>query len=413
MRLEKESLPKGWIKTKLENVINLSNEKFNPASNENKTFIGLEHIEKNTMRIIEKGESKNLTSTKTKFRSGDILYGKLRPYLNKICIPDFNGVCSTDILVFSKNPYRSSKYIALLLSQSKFVRFANRNSTGVQHPRIKFDIMSQFQIPLPPLNEQKRIVQKIESILSQIDAGKKRLDEVRKLLKQNKQSVLKSAFEGNLVPQDPNDESSEILLKRIHGDSKELIFEKDNIPKEWVKIKIKNICELIGGGTPSRQKIEYFEGNITWLTPTEISKEKIVRINSSREKITKLGLKKSSAKIIPTNSVLLTSRASIGYVAIAGIGVTTNQGFTSFVCNQTTYNYFLAYWLFGNKDELESQATGTTFKEISKSKIRELIIPLPPLNEQKRIVSKIESILGRIDANFVKTKMLTLIHDTI
>ena len=191
MRLEKESLPKGWIKTKLENVINLSNEKFNPASNENKTFIGLEHIEKNTMRIIEKGESKNLTSTKTKFRSGDILYGKLRPYLNKICIPDFNGVCSTDILVFSKNPYRSSKYIALLLSQSKFVRFANRNSTGVQHPRIKFDIMSQFQIPLPPLNEQKRIVQKIESILSQIDAGKKRLDEVKKLLKQAKQSVLK------------------------------------------------------------------------------------------------------------------------------------------------------------------------------------------------------------------------------
>ena len=201
------------------------------------------------------------------------------------------------------------------------------------------------------------------------------------------------------VPQDPNDEPAKILLQKIHKNSnKELVFEKDNLPEGWIKTKLGNICELIGGGTPSRQKIEYFEGDIIWLTPTEIPKEKIVRIKDSREKITKLGLSKSSAKIIPTDSVLLTSRASIGYVAIAGINVTTNQGFASFVCNQAMYSYFLAYWLFGNKDLLESKATGTTFKEISKSTLRELFIPFPSLNEQKRIVTKIESIFAQIDA---------------
>ncbi len=102
---------------------------------------------------------------------------------------------------------------------------------------------------------------------------------------------------------------------------------KENLPKGWVKTKIELICDLIGGGTPSRKNLEYFkDGQIIWLTPTEINKEKILKINSSKENITELGLTKSSAKLIPRNAVLLTSRASIGYVAIAETTVTTNQG---------------------------------------------------------------------------------------
>ena len=113
----------------------------------------------------------------------------------------------------------------------------------------------------------------------------------------------------------------------------ELVLEKhDELPKNWIKAKLNDLCELIGGGTPSRNNSEYFGGNIIWLTPTEIPKNTITRINDSREKITDLGLKKSSARIIPKESVLLTSRASIGYVAIAGDNVTTNQGFASFIC---------------------------------------------------------------------------------
>ena len=151
------------------------------------------------------------------------------------------------------------------------------------------------------------------------------------------------------------------------------------------------------GGTPSRSNPEYFGGNIIWLTPTEIPKNTIVRINNSKEKITDLGLKKSSARIIPKESVLLTSRASIGYVAIAGDEVTTNQGFASFICHKPLLNYYLAHWLVGNKKNIELEATGTTFKEISKSKLREMLIPLPPLKEQKRIAAKIEELFSIID----------------
>ncbi len=278
--------------------------------------------------------------------------------------------------------------------------------TGTTFKAISGKQIRELSITLPPLNEQKRIVSKIESIFTQIDAAKIQLEMLSSQVKSSssslnmlKNSVLKQAFEGKLVPQDPNDESAEVLLKKIHGDSKELKFKKENLPKGWVKTKIELICDLIGGGTPSRKNLEYFkDGQIIWLTPTEINKEKILKINSSKENITELGLTKSSAKLIPRNAVLLTSRASIGYVAIAETTVTTNQGFASFICSKIIHNYFLAYWLKSNKNVLEEHATGTTFKEIPKSVIKKLSIEIPPFSEQKRIVSKIESIFDKIDA---------------
>lgn len=190
---------------------------------------------------------------------------------------------------------------------------------------------------------------------------------------------------------------NKIISQQIEEKSMEG-FEKERLPEGWSVVKIKHISELIGGGTPSRKNLEYFSGNIIWLTPTEIPKYNITEISNSREKITESGLRKSSAKLIPQGAVLLTSRASIGYVAIAGTIVTTNQGFASFVCNNLVFNYYLAYWLWGNRDILEENATGTTFKEIPKSKLKELRILLPPFNEQKHIVSKIESIFAQIDA---------------
>lgn len=190
-----------------------------------------------------------------------------------------------------------------------------------------------------------------------------------------------------------------------HG-NKESEFETKGLPEGWTRTKIQYVCDLVGGGTPSRKVPEYFGGNTIWLTPTEIPKERIEMITDSREKITKLGLQKSSAKLIPSGSVLLTSRASIGFVAIAGAPVTTNQGFTSFIPSDVVFNYFLAYWLWSNKDILTEKATGTTFKEIAKSTIRQLTIDLPPLTEQRRIASKIESIFSKID---VRCRLITLI----
>ncbi len=170
------------------------------------------------------------------------------------------------------------------------------------------------------------------------------------------------------------------------------------LPEGWVEARLGDIATLVGGGTPSRETPDYFGGDVLWLTPTEIPKTTVALISDSHEKLTELGLTRSSARLLPPGAVLLTSRASIGYVAIAGKELTTNQGFASFICEDGVYNYYLAYWLKANKELLEENATGTTFKEISKSKLREFTIPLAPLPDQHRIVAEIEKQFTRLDA---------------
>src|SRR4030067_3687768 len=120
------------------------------------------------------------------------------------------------------------------------------------------------------------------------------------------------------------------------------------IPDSWLWTTLGEIADLVGGGTPSRAKSEYFTGNIVWLTPTEIPKNRVTVIRESKELITQEALRKSSARLVPKGSVLMTSRASIGYVAIAGTEDTTNQGFASFICKEGVYNFYLAYWLWAN-----------------------------------------------------------------
>lgn len=179
------------------------------------------------------------------------------------------------------------------------------------------------------------------------------------------------------------------------------------IKTEWKNDKIGNVCKVISGGTPSRKIKEYFGGNIPWLTPSEISKDKIKIIFNSVENITQLGLNKSSAKILPKGTILLTSRATIGLIAIAGNEITTNQGFANFICDYTKINnHYLAYWLHANLDLLKSLSSGTTFKEISKTNIRNIKIPLPPLVEQKRIAALFQAFDDAIEQTEAQEKNL-------
>lgn len=186
----------------------------------------------------------------------------------------------------------------------------------------------------------------------------------------------------------------------------DVMRERDTLPPGWVWTTLGDIAELVGGGTPSRTTPDFFTGDILWLTPTEIPKDRISVVSHSKERITAEGLRKSSARLVPKGTVLMTSRASIGFVAIAGTEVTTNQGFANFICEEGVYNFYLAYWLWANADFFEQQATGTTFKEIIKSKLRTFTLPLPPLLEQRRIVAEIEKQFTRLDAGVAAFKRM-------
>ena len=158
----------------------------------------------------------------------------------------------------------------------------------------------------------------------------------------------------------------------------------------WPAAPLGAVCDVVGGGTPSREKPEFFGGEIPWITPTDVTRNNGRYLDRGAETITELGLKSSSAKLLPARSVLLTSRATIGFTAINTVPVSTNQGFASFVCGPEVWPEFLAYWLEWSRDYLIGLASGATFKEINKSTLRKLSIPLPPLKEQRRIVGLLD-----------------------
>ena len=170
------------------------------------------------------------------------------------------------------------------------------------------------------------------------------------------------------------------------------------IPENWCWTRLGTITEIIGGGTPSSKVEEYYkDGNIPWISPADLSGYSDIYISHGSKNITKLGLEKSSAQLVPSGTVCLSSRAPIGYVAIAKNELCTNQGFKSFLPTPYYMPEYLYWYLKGNKELLESYASGTTFLELSASKASLVELPLAPLTEQQRIVGRIESLFAKLD----------------
>ncbi len=205
----------GDIIKPIRNRVNLCKE------NENFIFIGMDCIKPNELNICKKYIYKEVPSSAFAFKKKDVLYGRMRSYLNKVYEAEFDGIASAEFIIFRENDNIISSYLKYILHNDTFVEYATRNASG-DRPRVKFDEdLSSFSIYLPTLPEQERIVEEIEKRFEKadkmLDAVEKSLETAEKL----KQSVLKKAFEGKLVPQDPNDEPASVLLDRIKSEKQQ------------------------------------------------------------------------------------------------------------------------------------------------------------------------------------------------
>lgn len=152
----------------------------------------------------------------------------------------------------------------------------------------------------------------------------------------------------------------------------------DGVPEGWEKKKIADVCETVGGGTPSTKVSEYWNGEITWIVPTDVTNNDCLVLLDSERKITDKGLRESSAKMIPAESILMTSRASVGYFALVDSAVCTNQGFINIIPHRAELRMYLLFNLMSRVAEIRRNAKGSTYLEISKGRFRAIDIVLPP-----------------------------------
>lgn len=173
------------------------------------------------------------------------------------------------------------------------------------------------------------------------------------------------------------------------------------VPEGWQETTLGELAEIVGGSTPSKSEPAFWEnGRISWATPSDITCLTLghTRLSRTSEKITEEAVKKTSLRVLPPGSLLMTSRATIGYAAINTIPMSTNQGFACFLPNARYDTDFLLNWIFHQRDILKRHAGGSTFPEISKKTLRGLTICLPPLSEQRRIAEILSSVDNNITA---------------
>ena len=305
------------------------------------------------------------------FHSGDVLYGKLRPYLQNWLLASFNGLAVGDFWVLEPQGLNSN-YLYRIIQTKQFDEIANQ-SVGTKMPRADWKLVSKATFLNPAsFNEQRLIGKFFKDIDSLLTLHQRKYEKLLNI----KKSMLEKMFpkEGEVVP--------EIRFKGFTG--------------AWEERKLGDIADITGGGTPSTSNNDYWDGIINWYSPAEISNQ--IFLNSSQRKITELGYSSCSAKMLPRGTVLFTSRAGIGKTAILSAEGCTNQGFQSIVPHA---NELDSYFIFSRTHELkkygEVVGAGSTFVEVSGKQMAAMTLMMPPkFNEQKMIgdfFKRLDSIL--------------------
>ena len=314
-------------------------------------IVGLEHLIPQELTFSAYDVDTDNTFTKM-FHKGQILFGRRRAYLKKAAVAEFDGICSGDITVIEAIPGKVDKdLLPFIIQNDALFDYAVSRSAGGLSPRVKWEQLSDYEINLPPIEDQKVLADKLWAAY--------RLKEGYKKLLCATDEMVKSQF-------------IEMFGNPLFNTKK----------WKWYS-NINNVVTIVLGSTPNTKEPKYWDGDIKWVTPAEMDDETFM-INDTLRHITEFGVKSANLTKLPIGSVLFSTRAPIGKVGIAAAEMYCNQGLKSFICSNQVDSIFLYYTLKLNKEYLCSLGTGTTFKELSKKTVEGLKLGVPPIDLQKQ-----------------------------
>ena len=266
----------------------------------------------------------------------------------------------------------------------------------VAQPKLSLETASSTLIPLPPYREQLRIAEELDRWLGVVVSVEDDLSELTNYIRKTKSKILDLAISGKLVPQDPDDESAIELLKRINPDFQSCDNSHyENLPQGWTIVGLHSVAEIITGSTPSKLNAEYYNGDVPFYKPNDLDQGRHVRCAS--EYLSQQG--KSISRSIPCNSIAVCCIGSIGKCGFIEKEGVTNQQINTIVPNDAIFPLYMYYFCNSSTfiDVLKSLSSAVTISIVNKSKLSTIQIPLPPIAEQKRIISVIEKLYSHLD----------------
>ncbi len=383
-----KNIPEGWQETKLADIGVFS--KGSGITKDQLTKTGHNAIRYGELYTkfnfkIEKIYSHIPTEvipTSTKIKYGDILFagsGETNEEIGKSAAYLLNQDCYAggDLIIFTpKNA--DSLFLSYSLNIGEGRKKLTELGQGQSVVHIYKSEIEKLKLHLPPLLEQSHIVAVLE-IWDKVIEKLTRKIEAKKQIKK-------------------------VLMQELLTGKKRLTGFNEN----WYVTELKKIAEIFSGGTPDTSNKYFWDGNINWITPTEITRTGKYIIQQTEKKITDLGLKNSSAKLLPKNSLIICTRATVGECAISTYPISTNQGFKNLVPKSNTNVEYLYYFIKSIKNKLIKLGSGSTFLEISKGDIEKLKIHLPPIDEQTAIAQ----ILATADKEIAElAKKLSIIKE--
>jgi len=320
--------------------------------------------------VILVDAKKYKVSSNFKIEKNDILMALSGATTGKIAVAkdkDVGSYVNQRVAIIRGKTIENASYVRHIFN-GEILKKLLVNADGAAQANLSPKDLVNLQIPLPILAEQQRIAEL--------------LDTADRILKQRESAIAK--------------------LDQL---AQSLFFQIDQTASKHYKLS--DISEIVSGATPKTEIKEYWNGNIHWATPAELGKLNDIFINQTARRITNKGLASCTATLLPIHSVLFSSRAPIGHIAINSVPMATNQGFKSFVVDkQLVQPLYLYYWFNQNKLLLQSMGVGATFKELSKNIISDVKIKLPSINDQNKFVNQVNNIRD------LKIKNLRAIKET-
>jgi len=327
-------------------------------TNNHVPYVGLEDILSNSGKFVGTKEPKEVRSTTYSFSPDHVLYGRLRPYLNKVLLPDFEGHCSTEIIPIKTKNNINKKFFFYWITSFPVVEKINKTCTGARMPRANLNAILNLTIPIPPLPEQQRIVDILDQSFTAID-----------LAIENTEICIQK--------------TNELFLSILM-----MLF--SNLQKNCPVHSLGNLCTIVGGGTPSKSKTEFFEGNIPWATVRDMKND---YITETEFKITETAVNKSATNIIPKTNVVIATRVGLGKVCILQDDTAINQDLKGIIPNNKNLNNkYLFWWFKSNSKFIEENGAGATVKGVKLPFINNLKIAVPSFDEQLQIVEKLDNL---------------------